>query len=133
MSGKTVSLTGEVHISTGSIYTTVDALAALKCIGMAYGLYDHSEDLQNSRVILEEGGDRPALIVQEDVSRHGSPCWETVRTITDDPEQIQRYMAFRKTVDMIRQMEIEQERQPALQKNSKQIVKKGPQRGGGER
>jgi len=42
MSGKTVSLTGEVHIRTGSIYTTVDALTALKCIGMAYGLYDHS-------------------------------------------------------------------------------------------
>ena len=28
MSSKKVSLTGEVHISTGSIYTTVDALEA---------------------------------------------------------------------------------------------------------
>jgi len=133
MSGKTVSLAGEVHICTGSIYTTVDALAALKCIGIAYGLYDHSEDLRDSRVTLEKGGDRPTLVVQQDQSSHGSPCWETVRTITDDPEKIRRYMAFRKTVDMIRQIGIEQERQPTAQKNSTQIVKKGPQRGRGER
>ncbi len=125
MSGKTVSLTGEVHIRTGSIYTTVDALSALKCIGMAYGLYDHSEDLRDSRVTLEENGDRPALVVQQDHSLHGSPFWETVRTITDDPEKIQRYMAFRKTVDMIRQMEIEQERRPAPQEKPVQPVKKG--------
>ena len=26
MNGKKVSLTGEIHISTGSVYTTVDAL-----------------------------------------------------------------------------------------------------------
>ncbi len=125
MSGKTVSLTGEVHIRTGSIYTTVDALEALKCIGMAYGLYDHSEDLRDSRVMLDESGDHPVLVVQQDQSLHGSPCWETVRTITDDPEKIERYMAFRETVGMIRQMEIEQERQLTPQEKPVQPVKKG--------
>ncbi len=103
----------------------MDALSALKCIGMAYGLYDHSEDLRDSRVMLVEGGERPALVVQEDISHHGSPCWETVRTITDDPEKIRRYMAFRETVGMIRQMEIEQERQAAPQEKPVQPVKKG--------
>ena len=44
MSSKKISLTGEVHISTGSIYTTVDALEAMKCIGLAYGLYSHAEE-----------------------------------------------------------------------------------------
>ena len=115
MSGKKVSLTGEVHIGTGSVYTTVDALEALKCIGMAYGLYDHAEDLQHARVRLEEG-EHPALVVQEDVSHHGSPMWETVRTITDDPEQIHRYLAFRESVKMVRQIEIEQSRQPVPEK-----------------
>ena len=33
MSGKKISLSGEVHISTGSVYTTVDALEALKAAG----------------------------------------------------------------------------------------------------
>lgn len=106
MSGKKVSLSGEVHISTGSVYTTVDALEALKCVGLAYGLYDHAEELRDARVRLESG-DNPALIVQENVSHHGSPLWETVRVITDDPEQIKRYMAFRNTVQIIRKMEIE--------------------------
>ena len=40
MSGKKISLSGEVHISTGSVYTTVDALETLKCVGLTYGLYD---------------------------------------------------------------------------------------------
>lgn len=106
MSGKKVSLSGEIHISTGSVYTTVDALEALKCIGLVYGLYDHCEDLRNCRVTME-GGDIPALVVQKDISHHGTPLWETVRVITDDPEQIKRYMAFRNTVQIIRKMEIE--------------------------
>ena len=112
MSSKTISLAGEVHISTGSVYTTVDAQEALKAIGVAYGLYSRAEENRDQRVMLE-GGDHPALVVQEDVSHHGSPLWETVRTITDDPEQIQRYMDFRKVVRMIRQMEIDRERRPA--------------------
>ena len=43
MSSKKISLTGEVHISTGSVYTTVDALEAMKVIGVAYGLCSHAE------------------------------------------------------------------------------------------
>lgn len=110
MSGKKISLSGEIHISTGSVYTTVDALEALKCVGLAYGLYDHAEEFRDARVRLE-AGDRPALVVQENVSHHGIPLWETVRVITDDPEQIKRYMAFRNTVQIIRMMEIEQSRE----------------------
>ena len=105
MSGKKISLTGEVHISTGSVYTTVDALEALKCIVLAYGIYDHAEELRNARVRLEDGY-KPALVVQENISHHGTPLWETVRVITDDPEQIHRYLAFRETVKIVRQMEI---------------------------
>ncbi len=62
MSSKTISLAGEVHISTGSIYTTVDALEAMKCIGLAYGLYSHAEEFRDQRVMLDEGGDHPALV-----------------------------------------------------------------------
>ena len=115
MSSKTISLAGEVHISTGSIYTTVDALEAMKCIGLAYGLYSHAEEFRDQRVMLDEGGDHPALVVQEDVSHHGSPLWETVRTLTDDPRQIQRYLAFRDTLKMLREIDREQERPPVPQ------------------
>nr|WP_325259009.1 hypothetical protein [uncultured Oscillibacter sp.] len=124
MNGKKVSLTGEVHISTGSVYTTVDALEALKCIGLAYGVYDHAEELRNARVRLEDG-DKPALVVQEDVSHHGTPLWETVRVITDDPEQIHRYLAFRETVKMLWQMEAEQSRQATPEMPLMLLKKKG--------
>lgn len=112
MSSKKISLAGEVHISTGSICTTVDAREALKCIGIAYGLYDHAEEFRDQRVMLDEGGGHPALVVQEDISHHRSPMWETVRTLTDDPQQIQRYLAFRDTLKMLQEMDLEQERRP---------------------
>ena len=115
MSSKKISLAGEVHISTGSICTTVDALEAMKCVGLAYGLYSHAEEVRDQRVMLDEGGNHPALVVQEDVSYHGSPQWETVYTVTDDPKQIQRYLAFRDTLKMLREMDREQERPPAPQ------------------
>ena len=124
MSGKTISLSGEVRISAGSVSTTVDALEALKSIGMAYGLYSRSEDSRDERVMLEDG-DHPALVVQEDISYHGSPAWRTVCTITDDPEQINRYLAFREVVKIVRQIEIEQSRQP-VPASQKQTVRKGP-------
>ena len=124
MSGKKVSLTGEVHISTSSVYTTVDALEALKCIGISYGLYSHAEENRDTRVMLEKG-EHPALVVQEDMSLHGSPCWETVRTITDDPGQIHRYLSFRDTVKMVQRMEIEQDRQPVPGKLPQQKKKGG--------
>ena len=118
MPRKTISLTGEVHISTGNVYTTVDAQEALKRVGLAYGLYSHAEEDRNRRVILEEHGGKSALVIQADISHHGSPLWETVGTITDDPEQIQRYMDFRKVVQTIRQMEIDRARQPAPEKHT---------------
>lgn len=126
MSGKKVSLTGEVHISATGVYTTVDALEALKCIGLAYGLYDHCEDLRDCRVMME-GGDTPALVVQEDVSHHGTPLWETVRMITNDPEQIKRYMAFRNTVQIIRKLDIAQAREsrPELLPKKKEAKDRG--------
>ena len=108
MSGKMISLTGELHMNSTGFSVTVEALETLKIIGIAYGVYDHAEDLRDCRVTLENG-ERPALVVHEDVSLHGSPFWKTIRTITEDPEQIQRYMAFRETVEMLRQAERERD------------------------
>ena len=106
MSVKEVTLSGEVRIRDGFCSTTVNAVEALKEIGMAYGVYSRAEESRDCRVMLLEG-ERPTLVVQEDVSRHGSPQWETVRIMTDDPRQIQRYMAFRDMLSMLREMDRE--------------------------
>lgn len=127
MSVKEVTLSGEVRIRDGFCSTMVNALEALKEIGMAYGVYSRAEESRDCRVMLLEG-DHPTLVVQEDISRHGSPQWETVRTVTDDPQQIQRYMAFRDMMKMFREMEWEMEREPALPPKAAQC-RKGVGRG----
>lgn len=128
MSGRKVSLDGEVHISTGSIYTTVDALDVMRCVGLAYGLYDHAEEFWEQRVILDESGDHPALVVQEDASCHGSPQWETVRTLTGDPRQIQRYLAFQDTLKMLLEMDRELEAPVPTKKAEREGGAKGHER-----
>ena len=106
MSVKEVTLSGEVRIRDGFCSTTVNALEALKEIGMAYGVYSRAEESRDCRVMLLEG-ERPTLVVQEDISHHGSPQWETVRAITDDSWHIQRYMAFRDMLSMLRELDRE--------------------------
>ena len=122
MSGKEVTLSGEVRIRDGFCSTTVNALDALKVIGAAYGVYSRAEEARDSRVMLLDG-DHPALVVQEDISHHGSPQWETVRTMTDDPRKIQRYMAFREMMAMFREMDLEMEREPVLPQKTAQCRK----------
>lgn len=52
MARKTISLTGELHMNATGFSVTVDALETLKIVGIAYGVYDHAEDLRDCRVTL---------------------------------------------------------------------------------
>ena len=47
MARKTISLTGELHMNSTGFSVTVDALETLKIVGIAYGVYDHAEDLRD--------------------------------------------------------------------------------------
>ena len=132
MPNKSISLSGEVHISTEQVYTTVDALEALKAIGLAYGLYSRAEELRGQRVHLTGDEGHTALVVQEDFSCHGSPCWETVRTLTEDPAEIQQYMAFRDVLRNVQQRDRE-ERLPAKQRTGDSFPEHPPRQGGRSR
>ena len=101
MSGKRISLSGEVHIWDGHCSTVVDCMDALKAIGRAYGLYDRSEELRDCRVMLTRD-DHPSLVVQEDVSHHGSPSWHSIRTLSDDPAVIKARKSFLETLRLLR-------------------------------
>ena len=115
MPSERIPLTGEVRISSEHVYTMVDALEAIKEIGSAYGLYSRAEELRGQRVHLDKYDGHSALVVQEDLSLHGNPCWETIYTVTDDPVQIQRYMAFREVLSSIQQIDREREKSENLQ------------------
>ena len=117
MPNKSISLSGEVHISTEQVYTTVDALEALKAIGLAYGLYSRAEERRGQRVHLADRDGHTALVVQEDFSCHGSPCWETVRTLTED-------------VLRIVQQRDREERLPAKQRTGDSFPEHPPRQGG---
>ena len=121
MPNKSISLSGEVHISTEQVYTTVDALEALKAIGLAYGLYSRAEELRGQRVHLTGDEGHTALVVQEDFSCHGSPCWETVRTLT-----------FRDVLRIVQQRDRE-ERLPAKQRTGDSFPEHPPRQGGRSR
>lgn len=105
---------------------TVDAMETLKKIGELYGLYSPCEEMRDRRVMYEETP-TPALVIQEDISYHGSPCWETKSTLTTDPDRIKQYCAFGDLLDYIKQSEREPERKPmppsAYQKNLNQQKK----------
>ena len=110
----------------------MDGLEALKAIGLAYGLYSRAEELRGQRVHLTGGEGHTALVVQEDFSCHGSPCWETVRTLTEDPAEIQQYMAFRDVLRIVQQRDRE-ERLPAKQRTGDSFPEHPPRQGGRSR
>ena len=59
--------------STG-FSVTVDALETLKIVGIAYGVYDHAEGIcRDCCRVTHWRMVTTALVVQEDVSLHGSP------------------------------------------------------------
>lgn len=87
---------------SGEVKVTVDAEAALKAIGMACGLYFRAEESQDQCVVLDDDHIPPALLVQEDIARHGSPVWETKYILTKDADQIDAYMKFREILHYIR-------------------------------
>lgn len=129
MPNKSISLSGEVHISTERVYTTADALEALKAIGVAYGLYSRAEECRGQRVQLTGRDGHTALVVQEDFSRHGSPCWETVQTLTEDPAEIQQYIAFRDVLRIVQQRN-QRERLPAEQRTDDNAPEHPPRKDG---
>ena len=91
-----------------------------------------AEELRGQRVHLTGDEGHTALVVQEDFSCHGSPCWETVRTLTEDPAEIQQYMAFRDVLRIVQQRDRE-ERLPAKQRTGDSFPEHPPRQGGRSR
>lgn len=115
-----------MSLSGGGVRVTVDAMETLKKIGELYGLYSSYKDMRDTRVTYEEDP-VPALVIQEDISRHGSPCWKTVRTLTTDPDRIKWYRAFGDLVNFIKEMEWAERKPmpPPLPQKDPHLNKKG--------
>lgn len=112
MSNRNITITNgamSVNMSNGKIQVTTNALDTMKLIGCAYDLYSPYEDMRNFRVMYQKEPS-PALVVQEDISLHGSPCWNPSRVLTEDPQKIALYLQFNDLLRSLRRMEIDKER-----------------------
>ena len=88
------------------IYPTANTVAidpekALKAIGRKFGLYYSAQENREMRVVVGGLPDFPALELQQDISHHGSPCWDTVEILTTSPKDIEMYQNFQEILEYI--------------------------------
>ena len=98
---KNATVTHNVCDGSVSTVVTVDALSAFKAVGNALGLNFARADERDMRVHLGGLPEMPALELQQDISLHGSPCWDTIRVLETDPKRIEDYMKFQEMLDIV--------------------------------
>ena len=112
MSDRNITITNgsmAVNMSDGKVQVTTNAFDTMKLVGYAYDLYSPYEDMRDFRVMYQKDPS-PALVVQEDISRHGSPCWKPIKVLTEDPQKIALCLQFNDLLRSLRRMEIEKGR-----------------------
>ena len=97
-----------VHMGPHGNSISIDAEVALKVIGQKFGLHYTAADQRDVRVVVAGVPEMPALELQEDISRHGSPCWNTVEILTTDLKEIEAYKNFQAIMKYIREKENEE-------------------------
>jgi hypothetical protein len=82
---------GKISIGfRGGVAVTADALATLRQIGVAYGMYSEYEELPDVRVELLKEPERELAVMAKT-----SSGWAKSHTLTRDARMIERYLAFR--------------------------------------
>ena len=81
----------------------IDPEIALKAIGQKFGLHYARHEDRDMRVVVGGLPEWPALELQENISRHGSPCWDTVEVLTTDPKDIEAYQHFQAVLAYIKE------------------------------
>lgn len=96
---ETITLTGsyQFSVSPTGILLKCGATDALKDIGAALQLYFWPNGQRGRRIILSQCP-ITALELQEDISHHGTPMWDTVKIISTDPKFIDEYFLFQRVL-----------------------------------
>lgn len=92
------------NISPGGIRTevTTDAYETLKCVGTAASLYFPICEEYGYRVIPREQDGKTVIVLEEDVSYHGSELWEERSVLVKDPEQVEDFLQFSKLLKRLK-------------------------------
>ena len=98
----------------GGIAVTADALATLKQIGIAYGMYSEYEELPDVRVELTKDP-RELIVVAKTADG-----WAKSHTLSRDNKAIERYLAFRMLYkDLVAQEREDEQKRKAPQAASR--------------
>ena len=74
----------------------------LRLLQMA-GLYSFWEESRDHRVMIETDGGKPsALVLEEDISTHGSPFWKFSKALEIDPVRVEEYAFCREAVKVFK-------------------------------
>lgn len=92
------------HISHGDIRTevTADAYETLKCIGAAASLYFPICEEHGYRVIPKERDGKAVIVLEKDVSYHGTPAWEEQSVLVKNPEHVEDCLQFSKLLQRLK-------------------------------
>lgn len=106
MTDLTISCRPQSYAPTVHV-TVPDPLKLTRQLLNAYGLYTHTEEGTDTRVHLEETSGGRRLVIQENISHHGSPLWDIKSVITEDPARIDAYLAARQVLRYMKAMNVE--------------------------
>lgn len=74
----------------------------LQLLRMA-GLYSVWEDSRDHRVMIETDNEKPsALVLEEDISTHGSPFWKFSKALEIDPVRVEEYAFTREAIKVFK-------------------------------
>lgn len=74
----------------------------LRLLQMA-GLYSAWEDSRDHRVMIETDSGKPsALVLEEDISTHGSPFWKFSNVLEIDPVRVEEYAFAREAIKVFK-------------------------------
>ena len=98
---KKITVKGELVLDPMDIqnaHVIADAANVVSLALAAHNLGPATWNLRDERIRIENG----KLVEQEDISYHGSPCWQTKRIISEDAAYIKAYKLARAFNDKAR-------------------------------
>ena len=88
------------HEKSTTIEVKANTLDTLKEIGHSLGITYRVNRDERIHIVYDKSNKPIKLVLEEDISYHGSPCWDTKRVLTEDPVQIEAYLNFKKLIEL---------------------------------
>lgn len=96
-----VSSYSQLCVDDGKVYLEVALIPVLKHLGSKFRVCFYADEDRDRRVVVSGLPEMPAIELQEDISHHGSPCWDTVKILSTDPKDIEDFKLFSKVLDLL--------------------------------